>query len=122
MSHGKHICKCGKVMMRCRCPKHDTILSVTPTCEHEWAVDIEEELDKEYDIAGYSGPTGKLLEVELPATRHTLYISLTNVYGFVITLNIGDETGGVLKEVDLYSCVKRENLADTIHSLYTSYE
>ncbi|QIQ63100.1 hypothetical protein SEA_MOAB_246 [Streptomyces phage Moab] len=122
MSHGKNICKCGKVLSNCRCA-HDNIVTVTATCEHNWAVELKEELENEYGISSYANVKmhSQWLEVELPATRQTLDIGLTNVYGFVISLNVSDETGGVLKEVDLYSCVKREDLADTISNFYNSY-
>jgi len=119
MSHYKELCKCGMVLKQCRCPGPKEI-RVTDKCEHDWAQVLEDELDEQYDIAANAGRN--VVEVELPATRHWLEIALTNVYGFVITLNIADETGGLMKDVDLYSCVKREDLADTIHSLYTSYE
>lgn len=123
MSHYKEVCKCGKVIMQCRCPGPKEI-RVTDRCEHNWVAELEKELYEQYGIAiGVGGNSyRKYVEVELPATRHTLEVELTNVYGFVITLMIADETGGLLKEIDLYSCVKREDLADTIHSLYNSYE
>jgi hypothetical protein len=120
--HFKQICKCGIVDFQCRCHAENKRIDVLPTCKHEWWTDIENELDTQYDLAAYWDKRGRYLEIDLPATRHKLEVSLTNVYGFVISLVITDETGGVFKEIDLYSCVKRENIADTIHSLYTSYE
>jgi hypothetical protein len=122
VSHGRHVCKCGITLSSCKCPKNHPILSVSETCDHKWAVDIEEELDREYDIASYSGKSGRLLEVDLPVGRHSLHVSLTNIYGYVISLLIHDETGGLLKEVDLYTCLGKQDIADTVHSLYTSYE
>lgn len=122
MSHGKVVCKCGKVVSQCRCMKGHGNVTYTDKCEHEWWNDLEKELDEQYDVAAYWDKRGRYLEIDLSATRHKLEVSLTNVYGFVISLVILDETGGVLVEKDLYSCVKRDQLADTIHSVYTSYE
>ena len=122
MSHGRHVCKCGITLSSCKCPKNHPILSVSETCDHKWAVDVEEELDREYDIPAYSGKFGRSLEVETPATRHTLHVSLTNLYGFVITLRIADETGGIIVDQDVASCLAKKDVADKIHSLYTSYE
>lgn len=122
MSHGRVVCKCGVTITQCRCPKNHPILSVEQNCDHKWGLDIENELDEQYNLAAYSGKSGRELEIDLPANRHSLYVSLTNIYGYVISLKIHDETGGLLKEVDLYTCVAKQNLADTIHSVYTSYE
>jgi len=123
VTHYKEVCKCGIMVAQCRCPGQK-VVRVTDRCDHKWAQALEDELSEQYDVPANAvvRPHHQHVEVELPATRHSLDISLTNVYGFVITLSIGDETGGLLKEIDLYSCVKREDLADTIHSLYTSYE
>lgn len=120
-AHFKDICKCGIVGAQCRCPG-DKVVRVLDVCHHEWWNDIEKELDEQYDIASYWDKKNRYLEIDLSATRHKLEVSLTNVYGFVISLVISEETGGVMVETSLYSCVKRENLADTIHSLYNSYE
>lgn len=119
--HFKQICKCGIVDFQCRCPAENKRIDVLPVCNHEWWTDIENELDSEYDVAAYWDKKSRYLEIDLPASRHTLEVSLTNVYGFVISLVIADETGGVLKEIDLYSCVKREDLAETISNIYNSY-
>jgi hypothetical protein len=117
--HFKTICKCGIVVMQCKCPANDKVVDVIAKCEHNWSGALKHELSEEYNIP--SNATGNVVEVELPSTRHWLEIALTNVYGFVISLAIGDETGGVLVEKDLYSCVKREQLAETIASIYNSY-
>ncbi|AXH49345.1 hypothetical protein HWB76_gp055 [Streptomyces phage Blueeyedbeauty] len=122
MSHGKVVCKCGKVIQQCRCMEGHKNITYTDRCEHEWWTELENELDKEYDVASYWDKENRYLEIDLPVGRHTLEVALTNVYGFVISLVITDETGGMMVEKDLHSCVKREHLADTIHSLYTSYE
>ncbi|QNN99313.1 hypothetical protein SEA_FAUST_241 [Streptomyces phage Faust] len=122
MSHGKVVCKCGKVLMQCRCMKGHENVTYTDKCEHEWWTELENELDSQYDVASYWDKKHRYLEVDLSAGRHKLEVSLTNVYGFVVSLVILDETGGVMVEKDLYSCVKREDLADTIHSVHTSYE
>ena len=123
MKHFKNICKCGIVTAQCRCPSESKTVHIAEKCEHNWAQELEDELSEQYDISANANVKmySQWLEVELPATRHTLDVGLTNVYGFVISLNIGDETGGVLKEIDLYSCVKREDLADTISNIYNSY-
>jgi hypothetical protein len=89
---------------------------------NDWAQKLENELDDQYDIASYWDKDRRCLEIDTPASRHKLEVSLTNVYGFVLSLVIGDETGGVLKDVDLASCIRSEHLADTIHSFYTTYE
>jgi hypothetical protein len=96
---------------------------VEDVCAHDWATALENELDEQYSIPSHAVNKmySRWLEVELPATRHTLNVSLTNIYGFVITLSIHDETGGLIKEIDLYSCVGINNLADTIDSIYGSY-
>jgi hypothetical protein len=122
VSHGKVMCKCGTVIRQCRCMQGHSNVTYIDKCDHEWWTEVENELDTEYDVAAYWDRKHKYLEVDLFASRHKLEVSLTNVYGFVISLVILDETGGVMVEKDLYSCVKRENLADTIHSLYNSYE
>jgi len=121
-NHGRVVCKCGVTISSCKCPKNHPILSVEQNCNHKWALDVENELDEQYDIASYSGKSGRMLEVDLPVSRHSLHVSLTNIYGYVISLLIHDETGGLLKEVDLYTCQGKQDLAETISSLYTSYE
>lgn len=117
--HFKTLCKCGILIGQCRCPAEYKRVDVPATCEHDWPTALEDELSEEYDVP--ANVSGRVVEVELPATRQWLEVALTNVNGFVVTLNIGDETGGVLKSVDLYSCVKRENLADTVSNIYNSY-
>lgn len=90
---------------------------------NEWAQALEDELSEQYNVpANALGKHVKYVEVELPATRHTLDIRKHNLYGFIITLYIADETGGVMVERDLYVGAKESDLADTVHSLYTSYE
>lgn len=120
-AHFKQICKCGIVDFECRCLADNKRIDVLPTCEHSWWLDIEKELDEQYDIASYWDKRFRYLEIDVPAGRQKLEISLTNVYGFVISLVMIDESGGVTKDVDLYSCVKREDLADTISNIYNSY-
>lgn len=118
--HYKEICKCGTVVAQCRCPGTKKV-TVLEQCNHKWAVDVERELEEQYGIASHVvGLYSQSLQVELSG-RHRLDVELTNVYGFVITLSIGDETGGLLKEIDLYSCVGKNNLADTIRSIHASY-
>lgn len=92
--------------------------------DNSWAQELEDELSEQYYVPANvsGGKYVKYVEVELPATRHSLEVRNHSLYGFMITLFIGDETGGLLKEIDLYTCVKPEDLADTVHSLYTSYE
>lgn len=122
MNHGdKIVCKCGKVLLQCRCPEDHGNVTYTEKCDHQWWDDLEKELDEQYNLGSYWDKKSRYLEIDLPASRHTLEVSLTNVYGFVISLVIADETGGVLKEIDLYSCVKREDLAETISNIYNSY-
>lgn len=119
--HFRQVCKCGIVDFECRCDTPNKRVDTLRTCSHEWWTTIENELDEQYGIAAYWDKNNRYLEIDLPASRHTLHVSLTNVYGFVISLVISDQTGGILKDIDLYSCVKRENIADTIHSVYNSY-
>lgn len=119
MSHGVTLCKCGTVVAQCRCMEGHKNVSYVQKCEHNWTQELENELSEQYNVPANAGR--RVLEVELPATRHWLEVALTNLYGFVITLNIADETGGLMKDVDLYSCVKREDLAETISSIYNSY-
>lgn len=118
-AHFKNVCKCGDIVSECRCPGTKEI-RIENSCGHLWANDIEKELDEQYDIASYS-VKGKSLEVDLPASRQSLVVTLTNVYGFVVTLYIYDETGGSIKDIDLYTCVAKKDLAETISTLYNSY-
>ncbi|AXG66350.1 hypothetical protein SEA_ANNADREAMY_226 [Streptomyces phage Annadreamy] len=123
MKHYKHVCKCGKLIAQCRCPG-DKEVQVSTTCEHkDWTQALEDELSEEYNVPANSvGQIVKYVEVEIPATRHSLDIRNHSLYGFIITLYIADETGGVMVEKELYIGVKESDLADTVHSLYTSYE
>jgi hypothetical protein len=90
---------------------------------NDWAQALEDELSEQYGVpANALGKHVRYVEVELPADRHMLDIRSHSLYGFIITLYVSDQTGGLLKEVDLYTCVKQEDLADTIHSWYSSYE
>lgn len=122
MSHGKVVCKCGTVVSQCRCMKGHESVTYTEKCEHKWWEEVEKELDEQYDIASYWDRKARYLEIDLSATRHKLEVSLTNLYGFVISLVILDENAGVLVEKDLYSCLNKNDLCDKIHSLSTSYE
>jgi len=119
--HFKQICKCGIVEFECRCSAENKRVDTLMTCSHEWWEDIITELDEQYDIAAYWDKRHRYLEIDLPASRHSLEVSLTNVYGFVISLVITNETGGVMKDITIFSCVNRKNLATDIHSVYNSY-
>lgn len=89
----------------------------------DWAQSLEDELSEEYNVpANALGEYVRYVEVDLSATRHSLDIRNHSLYGFIITLYIADETGGVLVEKELYIGIKETDLADTVHSLYTSYE
>lgn len=89
---------------------------------NEWAQALEDELSEQYNVpANALGKHVRYVEVELPGTRHSLDVRLHNLYGFIVTLNVGDETGGLLIERDIYIGVRQSDLADTIHSFYSSY-
>jgi len=121
IQHFKQICKCGIVDFECKCSAPNKRIDTLMTCSHEWWEDIITELDEQYDIAAYWDKRHRYLEIDLPASRHSLEVSLTNVYGFVISLVITNETGGVMKDITIFSCVNRKNLATDIHSVYNSY-
>jgi hypothetical protein len=121
MTHFKEVCKCGKVIMQCRCPGQKEI-RVTDRCEHDWSQALVDELDEQYDVpASVEGNIVKKVEIDLPG-RHYLDITNHNLYGFIVTLTICDETGGVIAEKDLLVGVKQENLASDVAGIYNSYE
>lgn len=118
MTHYKEVCKCGKVLKQCRCPGKKEI-RVADKCEHDWKQALVDELDEQYDIA--ANVVGRSVEIEMPSTRHVVDVVHSDLYGFITSLRVYDETGGVLTENTLETCVKRESLADDIASLYNSY-
>lgn len=90
--------------------------------EADWSELLSKQLESEYGISSeITGNYVKRMEIDLPASRHSLEVSLSSVYGFIITLYIADETGGVLVEKDLYTAVKQDDLYDTIYNVYVSY-
>lgn len=87
-----------------------------------WIEPLIDELSEEYDIPANSmGNHVKYVEVELPATRQILNISSHSLYGFIMTLVLSDETGGVMKEMTLYTAVRQERLVSLIDDFYRSY-
>jgi hypothetical protein len=87
-----------------------------------WVERLLDELSEEYDIPGnVMGNHVQYVEVELPSTRHVLQVSNHSLYGFIMTLIVSDETGGVMKEMTLYTAVRQERLASLIDDFYRSY-
>lgn len=86
----------------------------------KWVDKIQAELSNEYDIP--CSTEKSLIEVFLPANRHTLDIVELPKDNFLISLNIADDSFGLLVETDLYSDVKIENLSELIAGVYHSYE
>lgn len=84
-----------------------------------WKQTVVDELDEQYDIA--ANVVKNTVEVEMPSTRHVIEISLSNLYGFVISLTISDETGGVIYDNSIASCVRLENIASDVAGMYNSY-
>lgn len=92
------------------------------TVDNSWVQPLEDELSEEYDIpANVMGNHVKYVEIELPATRQVLNVSNHSLYGFMMTLVVSDETGGVLKEMTVYTAVRQERLASLIDDFYRSY-
>jgi hypothetical protein len=88
----------------------------------EWADDVVKELDEQYNVpANVEGNIVKKVEIDLPG-KHYLDITNHSLYGFIVTLTICDETGGVIAEKELLIGVKREDLASDVAGIYNSYE
>lgn len=88
---------------------------------NEWTDELVNELEEQYGIsASVSGNFVKSVELDLPGS-HKLDVTKHSLYGFILTLTIGDETGGVAYEVTLATCVNQENLADDVAGIYNSY-
>jgi hypothetical protein len=92
------------------------------TTDNTWVEPLIDELSEEYDIPANSmGKHVQYVEVELPATRHVLEICHHSLYGFMVNLRISDETGGILKDMTVYTAVYQERLASLIDDFYRSY-
>lgn len=89
---------------------------------NDWSDKLVAELDSEYDVpANVSGNIVKKVEIDLPG-RHYLDITNHSLYGFIVTLTICDETGGVIVEKDLLVCANEKSLASDVAGIYNSYE
>lgn len=124
MQHFANLCGCGIVLSNCKCPAVNKKLTVLQSCEHgnNWAQKLEEELSEQYDIPANAlfRPYNQHLEVELNGAREILDVQYFTLYGFMITLCLFDETGGLIRETELYSTLEECQLADTIHSVYSA--
>lgn len=90
--------------------------------DNSWVEPLVDELSEEYDIpANGMGKHIRYVEVELPATRHTLQVSNHSLYGFMMSLCVFDASGGVLKDITLYTAVRQERIASLIDDFYKSY-
>lgn len=125
MSHFAKLCGCGIVLETCRCPAINKRLTVSATCVHDdnWAQILETELSEQYDIPANANirPHGQSLNVELNGSRQVLAIEVHSLYGYIVSLKMYDETGGLIVEADLFTGVNYD-LASTVDSIYRSYQ
>ena len=124
--HFANLCGCGIVLSTCRCPSINKKITVSDECEHgnNWAQKLENELSEQYDVPANARlrPYGQNLEVEVNGVRQILDVQFFSLYGFIITLCMFDETGGLVVETELYHGLNENQLADTIHSVYNSFQ
>lgn len=125
MTHFAELCGCGIVLSTCRCPAINKKLTVLQTCKHDdnWAQKLEAELSEQYDIAANANirPHGQSLDVELNGSRQLLAVEVHSLYGYIVSLKMYDETGGLIVEADLFTGVDYD-IATTIDSIYRSYQ
>lgn len=123
MSHFAKLCGCGIVLEQCCCQAINKKLTVLETCAHDtnWAQKLETELSEQYDIPANANirPHGQNLDVELNGSRQILAVEVHSLYGYIVSLKMYDETGGLIVEADLFT---DHDLASTIDSIYRSYQ